>query len=189
MISFAGIALSSVLLFGTTVGVPHHQVHILPAPSQVVEKQAPEIQGRLKIPKINVDAGLDTVGLTPQGAVDVPKDLKSAAWFDLGPRPGESGNSVIVGHYGWKKGIPAVFNNLHKLEKGDKLYLEDASGVRTTFVVRESRSFDPDAEAPEVFLSSDGKSHLNLITCEGVWNKASKNYSQRLVVFTDKEES
>ncbi|MFZ2299818.1 MAG: class F sortase [Candidatus Moraniibacteriota bacterium] len=55
-------------------------------------------------------------------------------------------------------------------------------------MVRESRSFDPDADALDVFSSDDGKAHLNLITCEGVWDKASKRYSKRLVVFTDKEE-
>jgi len=35
--------------------------------------------------------------------------------------------------------------------------------------------------------SSDAKAHLNLITCEGVWDKVSKSYSKRLVVFTDRE--
>jgi hypothetical protein len=59
--------------------------------------------------------------------------------------------------------------------------------MTTTFVVRESRSFNPNADASDVFNSNDEKSHLNLITCEGSWNKDSKSYSQRLVIFTDKE--
>ena len=142
---------------------------------------------RLKIPRINVDSAVEYVGLTSQGAMDIPKNPADVAWFNLGPRPGEKGSAAISGHYGWKNNIPAVFDNLYKLQKGDKLYVEDGKGVTTTFVVRESRRYDPNADASDVFGSSDGKIHLNLITCEGVWDKVSKTYSKRLVVFTDKE--
>lgn len=142
---------------------------------------------RLKIPNLNVDAPFEYVGLTPDGAMDVPKERANVAWFNLGQRPGENGSAVIAGHYGWKNGKASVFDNLYKLHKGDKLYIEDENGATLTFVVRESRRYDPEADASDVFGSSDGKPHLNLITCEGVWDEASKTYSKRLVVFTDKE--
>ncbi len=142
---------------------------------------------RLKIPRINVDAFVEYVGLTSDGAMGVPKERINAGWFNLGPRPGENGSAVIAGHYGWKNGIPAVFDNLNNLQKGDKIYVHDEKGATTVFVVRESRRYDPKADASDVFGSNDGKPHLNLITCEGVWNKVSKTYSKRLVVFTDKE--
>ncbi|MFA6918638.1 MAG: class F sortase [Patescibacteria group bacterium] len=143
---------------------------------------------RLKIPKIKVDTALESVGLTAQGAVNVPKGLTNAAWFNLGPHPGENGNAVITGHYGiWKNGTPTVFNNLYKLRPGDKLYIENEKGEIITFVVRESRNYNPNTDASDIFISNDGKSHLNLITCEGAWNKVSKSYPKRLVVFTDKE--
>lgn len=140
---------------------------------------------RLKIPKINVDTVLEQVGLTSQGAVDVPDDITNAAWFDLGQLPGENGSAIITGHYGWENGLPAVFNDLHKLQKGDKLYVEDEKGTTITFVVRESRSYDRKAYASEVFGSDDKKPHLNLITCQGLWDKANETYTQRLVVFAD----
>jgi len=142
---------------------------------------------RLKIPSINVDAVLEYVGIAPDGAMDIPKSPDDIAWFELGIRPGEKGSAVVAGHYGWKNGRAAVFDNLHKLRKGDKLYVEDNKGVIVSFVVREFRSYDPKADSSDVFNSDDGKSHLNLITCEGVWNKTQKSYSKRLVVFTDKE--
>ena len=141
---------------------------------------------RLKIPIINVDAAIEYVGLTPDGAMDVPKEKErdNVAWFNLGPRPGDNGSATIAGHYGWKDGKESVFDNLYKLRKGDKIYIEDDKGEIVSFVVRESRRYDPQADASEVFVSTDGKSHLNLITCEGIWNKVSKSYSQRLVIFT-----
>lgn len=142
---------------------------------------------RLKIPSINVGAPVEYVGLASDGAMDVPKSPDNVAWFSPGPRPGENGSAVIAGHFGWKDGKTAAFDDLYKLKKGDKLYVEDEKGTVTAFMVRESRRYDSNADAGDVFGASDGKPHLNLITCEGVWNKLSKSYSQRLVVFTDKE--
>ena len=154
---------------------------------QIVEPVRSDFPLRLKIPKLKVDAPIQYVGLTAGGAMAVPKDPNNVAWFNLGPRPGEVGSAVIAGHFGWRNNIPAVFDDLYKLRPGDTLSVEDDRGVSTTFVVRESRRYDPAADASEVFLQSDGIAHLNLVTCEGTWNVASDSYSRRLVVLTDKQ--
>lgn len=143
---------------------------------------------RLKIPEINVDAAIEQIGLTSNNAMDTPKTPDDVAWFKLGQRPGGRGSAVIAGHYGrWKNGQGSVFDNLYKLKKGSKIYVRDDKGVTFIFVVREIRNYDAKADASDVFGSSDGKAHLNLITCEGVWSQFFKSYSQRLVVFADKE--
>lgn len=161
------------------------------ASNAVVNQQAKGDTGipvRLKIPNIKVDSAIEFVGLTPEGAMDVPKGPANAAWYELGPRPGEEGSAVIVGHFGWKNGIPAVFDNVSALRAGDKIYVEDRETTITTFVVRELRTYGEHQDATDIFNSSDGKARLVLITCEGVWNKAEKSYSKRLVVFADKVE-
>ena len=142
---------------------------------------------RLKIPSIKVDAPVEYVGLTSDGAMDVPKDAVNVGWFNLGRRPGENGSAVIAGHFGTINNVPQVFNNLHKLRKDDKIYIEDDKGVNIIFVVREIQRYGKDDDSSGIFGSSDGKAHLNLITCAGVWNKAEKTFSERLVVFTHKE--
>lgn len=142
---------------------------------------------RLKIPAINVNVVIEYVGLTPQGAIDVPKKSNNVAWFDLGARPGDNGSAIITGHVNWYAGASGVFANLHKLKPGDKITVQDNQGLLISFVIRESRIYDAAANAIDVFSSSDGKAHLNLITCEGLWNKLSQQYSKRLVVFADKE--
>lgn len=156
----------------------------------LIPNQAPQIAlsgspVRIIIPAINVSAVLESVGLTSEGAVDVPKDPAHAAWYNLGPRPGETGNAIIDGHYTWKNRTAAVFDNLHRLHMGDKIYTQDEKGTTTAFAVRELRTYGPDADAPDVFTSTDTKTHLNLITCQGTWNSISKSYSSRLVVFAD----
>ncbi len=156
----------------------------------VLPKQGESIFGlpvRLKIPVINIDAAVEYAGLTADGAMDMPKSPANVAWFELGSRPGENGAAVIAGHYGRKDGKPSVFDDLYKLREGDKLYIENDKGATISFVVRKSRRYDPVADASGVFDSSDGKAHLNLITCEGAYDKDTETYPTRLVVFTDKE--
>ena len=143
---------------------------------------------RLVIPAIKVDANVLHLGLTADGAMDAPKGPSDVSWYNLGPRPGEIGSAVVAGHYGgWKDGSVSVFQDLTKIQKGDKVSIKNKDGSIITFVVRETRNFDSKADASDVFLSTDGKSHLNIITCEGVWNGVEKSYSNRFVVFTDRE--
>ncbi len=141
----------------------------------------------IKIPAINLDAAVESVGLTSGGAVDVPKDVNNAAWFNLGPRPGENGTAIIDGHYGVNKNKFSAFDNLYKLRPGDKIYIQDSEGQTITFVVTKNRRYDPKADATSVFNSGTDGAHLNLITCEGDWSNASKGYTERLVVFADRE--
>jgi sortase A len=151
------------------------------------EELDPALPVRFRIPKINIDAAVERVGLTPEGDMDAPKGPASVAWYSQGPHPGEQGSAVVAGHFGWIDDIPAVFDNLHTLQPGDHVYVEDEKGATITFVVREFRMYNPNEEAVNVFGSNDGKAHLNLITCQGVWNKDQKSYSTRLVVFADQE--
>ena len=110
-------------------------------------------------------------------------------WYKYGPLPGEVGSAVIDGHYGrMANGEDSVFDNLNTLRKGDNILVIDTSGLTTTFVVKELKIYNPEADDTAVFRSSDGQSHLNLITCDGSWNSNSRTYSRRLVIFTDKQQ-
>ena len=140
---------------------------------------------RLKIASIGVDTAIEDALITPDGRMDVPLGSKNVAWFALGPHPGKEGSAVIGGHYGIRNGIPFVFYRLNMLKIGDKVAVVDDNDATIEFVVRSIKSFDRNADASSVFTSSDGKAHLNLITCEGVWNKVNDSYPLRLVVFTD----
>jgi len=128
---------------------------------------------------------VEQVALTADGTLDVPKNHFNAGWYKFGPRPGQIGSSVIDGHVNWINGSTAAFAELHKLKVGDKIKIQDDNGAVISFIVRESRSYDAAANASDVFSSTDGKAHLNLITCQ--WDRNAQQYSKRLVIFTDKE--
>lgn len=140
---------------------------------------------RLKIPAIGVDTAIEDALITPDGRMDVPAGSINVAWFALGPSPGKIGSSVIGGHFGIDNGVPKVFYNLDKLKIGDLVQIVNDRGETLSFIVRSTKSFNRDDDATTVFTSQDGLAHLNLITCEGLWNQVDDSYPQRLVVFTD----
>ncbi|MDO8509894.1 MAG: class F sortase [bacterium] len=197
IIPVGGIAFLSIVIFSATLGLYIQDTYTKSIPSTInqktpqilsaINREDLNIPDRIRIPKIKLDTAIEHVGLNSKGEVGVPKGTKNTAWFELGPHPGNVGSAIITGHFGyWKNGAPAIFNNLYKLKKGDKIYIKDKKGVTAIFVVRESRNYNPSAHAAEIFTSDDGGSHLNLITCKGTWNKKQKTYSERLVIFTDR---
>lgn len=140
---------------------------------------------RLEIPIIGVNSAVEDAFITPEGRMDVPAGSKNVAWFALGPNPGEIGSSVIGGHFGINDGVKFVFYDLDKLREGDHVYIKDDDGNTLTFIVRKIELFGRNDEATTVFTSDDGLAHLNLITCEGIWNRVDDSYPERRVVFTD----
>ena len=117
----------------------------------------------------------------------IPTIPSRAAWFNLGTRPGDIGSAVMSGHVNWYNNAYSIFLNLNKLKPGDKITVQDNKGAIISFVVRKSVIYGTNQDATNIFYSNDGLAHLNLITCSGTWNKIAKQYSNRLVVFTDRE--
>ena len=140
---------------------------------------------RLIIPEISVNTAIEDAQITSDGRMDVPQGSVNVAWFSLGPQPGQMGSAVIGGHYGKLNGVPFVFYELDKLRIGDQIFVVDDYGNKIEFIVRSIKLFDRNADASTVFVSDDGIAHLNLITCEGVWNKVNDTYPERRVVFAD----
>ena len=62
--------------------------------------------------------------------------------------------------------------------------IKDSAGKIISFMVREIRTYDPEADTVDIFTSLIG-AHPNFITCAGAWNEFQKSYNERLVVFTD----
>lgn len=147
----------------------------------------PELPVRLVIPRIDVDAAVQYVGLAPSGTgeMDIPSNFTDVGWYKEGVRPGMRGSAVIAGHLNGK-GVPkAVFYDLDTLEVGDEVVVMSAERVEDIFRVVKVETYDYDEETVEVFLSDDGTARLNLITCGGLWLTEEQRYSQRTVVFTE----
>jgi sortase A len=152
-----------------------------PTAAPQTEYAAPQT---ISIPKINVNAHVEEVGLDNEDRMDVPKDSDNGGWFKLGYKPGQKGNAVIAGHFDKRDGSPAVFWDLTKLVAGDKIIMTDVNGKELTFAVTKNEKYPyNDFPLQEVFGDSSD-AMLNLITCEGNWNSSTGLYSHRSVIFS-----
>jgi LPXTG-site transpeptidase (sortase) family protein len=170
------MAQSNPLPFTDAAALPGHQ------------KPPSGLPATITIQSIGVSAHVAYTGLKADGTMDIKKNPDETAWYQFGARPGDEGSAVIAGHSGWTGLHGSIFNNIYKLQKGDKISVLDQKGHSNVFVVTGSKQYSPTANASAVFQSSDGKSHLNLVTCDGVWVNATNSDSSRLVVFSDLEQ-
>lgn len=137
------------------------------------------------IPKLGITAPIESLGLDATGKMDVPKNADNVAWYNLGHHIGSNGSAVIAGHYDKVTGAPAVFYNLSKLTPGDTITVSLSDGKAYTYKVLMSKTYDHDKVPLKEIFDTQGKALLNLITCEGVFNKNTNLYSKRLVVYTE----
>ena len=135
---------------------------------------------RLFIPKIAVDAKVESRGLDAGRTVLTPIDYHDVAWYNLGPPPGLPGNALLNGHVDWWTGS-AVFTRLSELRAGDRVIVVRGDGSRLTFKVTASRVVAANARLASLFAPSRVAT-LTLITCTGAWDASKQSDTHRLLV-------
>ena len=139
---------------------------------------------RLEIPAIKVDAVIEHVGRLPDGAMDVPHVPQDVAWFNESALPGQAGKPAVVnGHLDSRTG-PAVLYDLRKLVPGDEIAVTYENGQAYIFVVEDKERYPFDQPPNQKIMGSNPRRMLNIITCDGAWDRGQSNYQQRLVVYS-----
>jgi len=69
---------------------------------------------RVAVPSVGVASSVLRLGRNADGTIEVPGDWERAGWYRRGPRPGQVGPAVILGHVDSTSG-PAVFFRLDEL--------------------------------------------------------------------------
>ncbi len=184
----AGIGTGLFYVSGTYLEVKNNIVVAPTIPATEPPTTTPLAEpANLKIPKLKIEADIEAVTVDKEGNMDVPKQPNDAAWYSAGYVPGQPGNAVIAGHLDWYTG-PAIFYDLASLRTGDEIIVENKNGKIMHFKVTavETYPYD-DFPLIKVFGSSSAK-NLNLVTCAGKYDKKSKIYSKRVVVYSQLEE-
>ena len=146
-----------------------------------VAADPPALPLALSIPAIDVETQIIELGQQQDGTVEVPQNPAEAGWFRLGPPPGSSGSSVILGHLDSETG-PAVFYRLKELRPGDRLTVTLDDGTSVEFRVHSIRTYlNADFPAKKVY-GKQGRSQLNLVTCGGVYDASRGGYQANVVV-------
>jgi sortase (surface protein transpeptidase) len=142
----------------------------------------PAPPARLEIPAIGVSTPLVRLGQLPDGSIEVPHAWNTAGWYDQGPRPGQPGPAVLLGHVDSKTG-PAVFYRLRDLRPGDLVRVGLTNGRTLVFRVQRTERYPKDKFPTEAvyFLTLDRE--LRLITCGGDFDYAKGSYVDNIVVY------
>jgi Sortase domain len=136
---------------------------------------------RLLIPAIGVEAPVLALGRNPDGTAQVPETVSVAGWYDLGPRPGQLGPAVLLGHVDSKTG-PGIFYRLRSLLPGDAVTVVSGGQV-LHFVVSQLISYSKDAFPTTAVFGPTPDAELRLITCSGPFDTSTGHYVDNLVVF------
>jgi sortase (surface protein transpeptidase) len=153
---------------------------LVPIADQGTESSRPAAPFWISIPDAGVESPVDALGRTRKGLA-VP-DLGRAGWWNGGPRPGEVGRSVIVGHLDARDG-PDVFARVPKLDQGDAIVVRDQAGRSHSYAVvgvtrvRKARFPTDDVYGPSP------RPVLVLVTCGGPYDSARGHYRDNVLVY------
>ncbi len=137
---------------------------------------------RFRIPSLGINAYVEHVGLDSENRMDVPRNIWNVAWYKLGAKPGERGNSVIDGHVDGPN-TPAVFWTLKNVQLGSKIYVQDDKGEEKVFEVFDTGIYPYDQAPLDRIFGGSTDAQLNIITCTGVFDQSSHNYDRRFVAY------
>lgn len=141
----------------------------------------------LIIDSLKISANVEIVSVEPNGSMQVPANYNNVGWLKTSSKLGQSGNLVLSGHYDTPSGAPAVFFNLQKIKQGDIITVvtQTDSGLLydKKYKVTSSYLADPNnkTHVKEAFKNTTHPT-ITLITCNGIWNSVTKEYSHRVVV-------
>ncbi|WP_369382820.1 class F sortase [Streptomyces sp. cg36] len=139
---------------------------------------------RLRIPSLDLSTPVVTLGLAPDGTVQVPPIEARApvGWYRGSPTPGEPGASVIVGHSTVGSYGKGVFFRLGTLTPGREIDVSRADHTMARFTVRTVREY-PKSDFPTQEVYRGGSAaDLRLITCAGP-RDSHHQYLDNIVVY------
>jgi hypothetical protein len=139
----------------------------------------PGIPTSFAIPALGVDASIEPVAATAAG-IEVPR-IGRAGWFDAGPRPGEPGRSVLIGHIDGKT-RPGVFQHIPEVANGAEIDVSDSTGGVHRYAVVGKLQV-PKSQFPAGAVYGPSKRPvLVLVTCGGYYVPG-QGYSSNVIVY------
>lgn len=151
----------------------------------VASYKVPPLQPRvIRIPKLNIEARLMTMGLNDDGSMQAPVNINDAGWYNGSSKPSEVGAVTVDGHSSGDTN-QGLFGNLEKLNKGDEITIETGDGKTYSYTVAETKREPLKSVDMESFMLPYGNNTrgLNLMTCDGDWIKNHATLDHRISVY------
>lgn len=139
---------------------------------------------RLVVPSLDIKAPLVPIEVTPEGALDPPRNYHEVGWWKRSAKPGaDRGQTVVTGHTVHTGG--GVMNELGTIDRGARIKIVTRKG---TMLYRADRVkvYTREALAKHAYYLFNQKRRpvrLVLITCTG-WTGV--DYTSNVVVFASR---
>lgn len=145
-------------------------------------RRAGTVPVTLELPARQVSAPVVPVLTGPDGGLVIPEPPSTVGWWSPSALPGGAGGTtVIAGHVDSRtQGIGALAVLL-TVGVGEPVVLLGADGRRIDYRV-EARHQYVKADLPREIFAVGGPPRLVLITCSGTFDRATRSYSDNVVV-------
>lgn len=141
----------------------------------------PALPARITIRAVGLAATVVPVRGRSEG-IDIPPPGR-AGWYDGGPRPGEAGRAVVVGHVDDQAGRLATFGRIAEVRDGARIKVTDAAGRVHAFEVVGRAQVRKHAFPRDDVFGPARHPVLVLVTCGGPWLGRKQGYRDNILVY------
>jgi len=148
-----------------------------------IRPDASFVPDRVRVPALGVDAQAVRVSVGGSGALTLPGDPRTIGWWGAGAAPGAPlGTVVLAGHVdSEQQGAGALFP-LARAPLGARVQVSGRDGD-ATYVVQARRRFAKGDLPWRDLFRQDVEARLLLVTCGGDFDRATRHYTDNVVVY------
>ncbi|MET3950474.1 sortase [Arthrobacter sp. UYEF36] len=165
----------------TTAPVPGTAIPVRPAAplAQTPKDPAPRF---LTVAATTINMPIVEVGVSPDGAMEIPEPFDEAGWYRFGPAPGSDAGTAVVAAHVDTTSDSAPFSQLKSLAPGTLVTVQREGASPLTFRVTGVELMDKDAFDGASVFRRDGPPELKLVTCGGRWLDEQQDYGDNVIV-------
>ena len=122
------------------------------------------------------------VGVSPNGAMEIPEPFNEAGWYRFGPAPGAAAGTAVLAAHVDTTSDSAPFSQLKSLAPGTLVTVRRDGAPPATFRVTGVELMAKDAFDGASVFRRDGPPQLKLVTCGGRWLDEQQDYGDNVIV-------
>jgi sortase (surface protein transpeptidase) len=139
---------------------------------------------RVMVPALQVDTPVISLGLQPDGVLQVPADAATVGWYTGAPAPGALGPAVLAGHVNFN-GADGAFARLAELRPGDEVRVARQDGSTAVFAITRVDRHPKDRFPTDAVYGPIDHAGLRLITCGGDFDDRTGHYADNVIAYAE----
>jgi hypothetical protein len=177
----AGSSATGTAAAGSSASGPKPAIPVRPATPLAQTPKAPAPRF-LTVEGTTINMPIVEVGVSPDGAMEIPEPFEEAGWYRFGPAPGAATGTAVVAAHVDTTSDSAPFSQLKSLPPGTLVTVQREGAAPLTFRVTGVELMAKDAFDGESIFRRDGPPQLKLVTCGGRWLDEQQDYGDNVIV-------